>query len=130
MISRRNILAVRTILKHLLLCFHNFVALISSVGSNYRCTPYLIVSDPPLKFLAETLCLFLSLFSVTPPHPKHGRLPLQSYPVHNFAPSCHTTKASGKKSVLRNEFLKVSGCGNNTVTEKIGLYCIQHTAWV
>jgi len=55
MISRPNILAVRTILKHLLLCFHNFVVLTSSLGNNnYCCTPYLSFSDPPLKFLAET----------------------------------------------------------------------------
>jgi len=67
MISRPNILAVRTILKHLLLCFHNLVVLASSLGNNYHFTPYLSFSDPSLKFLAETLCLFLSLFSVTPP---------------------------------------------------------------
>jgi len=32
--------------------------------------------------------------------------------------------------VLWNEFLKVSGCGSNTVTEKIGLYSIQHSVGV
>jgi len=67
MISRPNILAVRTILKHLLLCFHNLIVLAGSLWNNYRFTPYLSFSDAPFKFVAETLCLFLSLFSVTPP---------------------------------------------------------------
>lgn len=65
MISCPNILTVRTILKHMLLCFYNFVVL--SLWNNYRCTPYLSFSERPLKFLAKTLFIPLSLFSVTPP---------------------------------------------------------------
>jgi len=63
MISCPNILAVRTILKHFLLCFHNLVVLASTLGNNYPFTPYLSFSDPPLKFLAETLFIPLSVFS-------------------------------------------------------------------
>jgi hypothetical protein len=38
-------------------------------------------------------------------------------------------KLQGKRVSL-NEFLKVSGCGSNTVTEKIELFSIKHTVWV